>query len=97
MEVFAVRIAMYSQALSSLAAAKNLISEDIYDLSKPLESRMASSSGRFTTYGKRLKIDAENWAQLDKETEIIKPGSYEFLEGNFLRVPFGISEFRYTK
>ena len=56
------------------AAAKNLVSEHIYDLSKPLEARMDLSPGRFTTYGKKYKIDAENWAQLDRETGIIKPG-----------------------
>ena len=61
--------------ISSEAAAKNLIPEHIYDLSKPLKARMALSSGRFATYGKRHKIDAENWVQLDKETGIINPGS----------------------
>jgi len=97
----------------SEAAAKNLTSEHIYDLSKPLDVRMALSSGRFTTYGKKYKIDAENWAQLDRETGIINPGSvvkkgdrprgtdtsyYRFEFSRIIfRSSFGILEFRYTK
>ncbi len=41
------------------AAAKNLTSEHLYDLSKTLDSRMQASPSRFTTYGKKYKIDAE--------------------------------------
>ena len=41
------------------AAAKGLTSELLYDLSRTLDSRMQASPGRFTTYGKKYKIDAE--------------------------------------
>ena len=59
----------------SESAAKKLTSEHIYDLSQKLPTNATTSAGRFTTYGKRYKIDAENWAQLNKETGLIKPGS----------------------
>ena len=59
----------------SESAAKKLTSEHIYDLSQKLTPNASTSAGRFTTYSKRHKIDAENWAQLDKETGLIKPGS----------------------
>lgn len=36
---------------------------------------MDVSPVRFTTNGKRHKIDAENWEQLDRETGLIKPVS----------------------
>lgn len=65
------------------------MAEHIYGLSKPLESQRDISPGRFATYGKKYKIDAENWAQLDKYAGIIKPGSI-VKEGNELAtIPFG--------
>ena len=59
----------------SESAAKKLTNENIYNLSLELNANSSTSAGRFTTYGKRHKIDAENWAQLDKETGLIKPRS----------------------
>ena len=40
----------------SEAAAKNLTSEHLYDLSRTLDPRMQASIGRFTTYGKKYKL-----------------------------------------
>ena len=40
------------------AAAKSLTSEHLNDLSKILDPRMKASPGRFTTYGKKYKIDS---------------------------------------
>ena len=45
---------------------QKLSSEHLYDLSKALDSRMQVSPDRFTTYAKRHKVDAENWAQPDR-------------------------------
>ncbi len=47
----------------SEAAAKNLTSELLYDLSKSLTGPMQASPGRFTTYGKKYKIDAMELAR----------------------------------
>ena len=49
----------------SESAAKKLTSEHICDQSQKLNANSSTSAGRFTTYGKRHKIDAENWAQLE--------------------------------
>ena len=46
----------------------------------------ASSPGPFSAFGKRHEIDAENWAMLDRETGLIKPGSadlWNFQIGRF--------------
>ncbi len=40
------------------AAAKNLTSEHLYDLSKTLDPRMTVSPGRFITYGKKYTVDS---------------------------------------
>ena len=50
----------------SEGAARALTSEHLYDLSEKLTSSICSSPARFTTYGKRHKIDAENLAQPSK-------------------------------
>ncbi len=71
------------------AAAKSLTSEHLYDLSKTLDSRMQANPSRFTTYGKKYKIDAENWAQLDRELGIIKPVAIIKKADVLATIPFG--------
>ena len=44
----------------SESAAKKLTSEHIYDLIQKLNANASTSAGRFTTYGKRHRIDAQN-------------------------------------
>ena len=50
---------------------------------------MQVSPGRFTTYGKKYKIDAENWAQLDRELGIIKPVAIIKKADVLATIPFG--------
>ncbi len=61
----------------------------MYDLLKILDSHMQASPGRFTTYGKKYKIDAENWAQLDRELGIIKPVAIIKKADVLATIPFG--------
>ena len=57
----------------SESAAKKLTSEHIYDLSQKLHANAITSAGRFTTYGKRHKIDAENLDYPTSSLRVMSP------------------------